>query len=129
MEGSSSSISNSNKHLMLDSSLDIKNGKGENIGWLALEPSQSINLYTVPEGSSLTARWKERKPGLLDKIKGKEKEFDKRIVGWSEQKRSGVLPWAISRLAEKHDEEPFGVEHIRGGNLNAGQKVLQTYVW
>ena len=73
-------------------------------------------------------RWEERKSGLLNTIKAKEKAIDKRVVGWTERKMSGVLPWAVSRVAEMCTTEPFAVEHIRGGNLGAGQKVLQTYI-
>jgi hypothetical protein len=31
-------------------------------------------------------------------------------------------------VAEMCTTEPFAVEHIRGGTLGAGQKVLQTYI-
>ena len=119
------------RNLICDGALDFKNGKGETIGLLFLEPPQSIDLYTITEGSSLTARWEERKPGFLSAIKAKEKVIDSRFMGWAERRMRGVLPWAVSRVANMYADaaEPFAVEHIRGGNLGTGQKILQTYIW
>jgi len=122
------SVSNPARRFICDGSFDFKNGKGEYIGKLILEPPQVMDLRTITEGSALTMRWEERKSGLLNTIKAKEKAIDKRVVGWTERKMSGVLPCAVSRVAEMCTTEPFVVEHIRGGNLGAGQKVLQTYI-
>jgi hypothetical protein len=116
--------------LISDGALDFKNGKGEDIGKLILENPQDIDLRTVAEGTPLTARWESRKSGLLATIKAKEATMDKKIVGWTERRSStiSVLPWAISRIAEIKKPAPFVVEYIRGGSLNASQKVLQTYI-
>jgi hypothetical protein len=52
-------------------------------------------------------------------------------MGWTERRMGRVLPWAVSRVANMYagTAEPFAVEHIRGGNLGTGQKILQTYIW
>jgi hypothetical protein len=92
----SRSVSNPARRLICDGSFDFKNGKGENIGKLILEPPQVMDLCTIAEGSALTLRWEERKSGLLNAIKAKEKAIDKRVVGWTERKMNGVLPWAVS---------------------------------
>jgi hypothetical protein len=125
----SNGFSKEGRHLICDGSLDFKNGEGENIGRLILETPQSIDLYTITGRSPLMARWEEQKSSLINAIKSKEKEIDKRIVGWTERRMSGVLPWAISRAAEMSTSDTFAVEHIRGGNLGIRQKVLQTYIW
>jgi len=118
------------RNIICDGALDFKNGKREIIGLLFLETPQSIDLYTITEGSSLTARWEERKPGFLSAIKAKEKVIDSRFMGWTERRMGRVLPWAVSRVANMYADtaEPFAVEHIRGGNLGTGQKILQTYI-
>ncbi|CZR58510.1 uncharacterized protein PAC_08402 [Phialocephala subalpina] len=119
---------NPGRRLICDGSFDFKNGKNENVGKLILEPPQVMDLRTIAEGSILSLRWEERKSGLLNAIKAKEKVIDKRVAGWTERRLNGVLPWAVSRMAESCTTEPFVVEHIRGGTLGAGQRVVQAYI-
>jgi len=126
-----------NKDLGLDHSvcgvsLDFKNGKGKDIGKLILESHQcsnaKIDLRTVSEDSTLLARWEVHKSGLVAEIKAKGEVYDKKIMEWTKTGRKGILPWMITRFAKMEDPAPFVVEHIRGGELHACQKVVQAYI-
>ena len=126
----SESDSSLRRKFNFDDAFEVKNGEGEGIGWLVLESPSCIDLYSISEGSSLLARWEERKPGILSAVEAKEKEMDLRLVRWSEKRMGAIFPWAVSKLSEAYDgsQEPFVLEHIRGGPLKKAQKVLQTFI-
>ena len=119
-------------HRVCGVSLDFKNGKGKDIGKLILESHQgsiaNIDLRTVAEDSTLLARWEVHKSGVVAEIKAKREVYDKKIMELTKTRPKGILPRMIIHFAKMEDPAPFVVEHIRGGELHACQKVVQAYI-
>ncbi|ESZ91762.1 hypothetical protein SBOR_7869 [Sclerotinia borealis F-4128] len=115
-----------------DSSLPFKNGKGQKLGKLVLEPlegpSESIDLTSLPDTSGLPARWQPSRSNWFDTIHQKGEQMDENFSSWV-NKSSGLIPRLLRRMAPREDTSPAVVtEYIRMGDLTAYQKVLDLYI-
>lgn len=106
--------------LICDANLSFRNGKGQNVGRLLLEPlegpEQSIDLNSFSEGSSLPAIWHPNTSS--------SKSFSSLV-----QNSVGFIPRLIGRIAPVENSNPALVtEYIRPGSLAAHQRVLTLYI-
>ncbi|QSZ33139.1 hypothetical protein DSL72_002725 [Monilinia vaccinii-corymbosi] len=117
---------------LCDVNLSVRNGKGQKVGSLLLEPlqgpSDSIDLNSLTNTSALPATWQSSRPNLLEKLHEKEAAWDQSISSWA-RKSTGFISSLIGRIAPEKDLSlPDVIEYIRPGNLTAYQKVLTTYI-
>ncbi|KAN0117864.1 hypothetical protein V8E51_003841 [Hyaloscypha variabilis] len=111
------------------STLDFKNGQGDIVGELIVEPSDTARVCSDSFNTSpLNLRWSPCKPGILSKIHKKEKETDKRIMEWAQKKGNSILPWMINHIARLEEPTAYAVEHIRGGEAEASQQVVEVSI-
>lgn len=115
-----------------DVNLSFKNGKGQRVGKLLLEPlegpTEFIDLNSLSETSALPARWEASKSSVLHTIYEKGEKMDKDLNSWV-RKSSGFIPSLIGRIApEEHLSSPDVTEYIRPGNLTEYQRLLTTYI-
>lgn len=110
--------------------LPIRNGLGQKLGNLSLEPATPIDLTLLTDKTTLQAKWEEvTRMNIIGNLKEKEAQLNKSISSWA-RKSNGFIPRLIGRVAPL--EEDLGpsdvVEYIRPGNLTAYQKLVNVYV-
>ncbi|TGO45253.1 hypothetical protein BCON_0409g00090 [Botryotinia convoluta] len=93
--------------------LPIRNGLGQKVGKLSLEPATPIDLTLLTDETTLQAKWEEiSRRNLIENLKEKEAQLDKRRIAPLEEDLG----------------PPDVVEYIRPGNLTAYQKLVTTYI-
>ncbi|TGO22876.1 hypothetical protein BPAE_0151g00040 [Botrytis paeoniae] len=110
--------------------LPIRNGLGQKVGKLSLEPATPIDLTLLTDETTLQAKWEEvSRMNLIENLKEKEAQLDKNISSWA-RKSNGFIPSLIGRIAPSEEDlgPPDVVEYIRPGNLTAYQKLVTAYV-
>ncbi|KAK8902840.1 hypothetical protein ACHAPF_003880 [Botrytis cinerea] len=108
----------------------IRNGLGQKVGKLSLEPALPIDLTVLTDITTLQAKWEEAsRMNLIENIKEKEAQLDKSISSWA-RKSNGFIPSLIGRIASLGGglSLPHVVEHVRPGTLTAYQKLINVYI-
>lgn len=108
----------------------IRNGLGQKVGKLSLEPALPIDLTLLTDRTTLQARWEEAsRMNLIENIKEKEAQLDKSISSWA-RKSNGFIPSLIGRIAPLEEDlsPPNFVEYVRPGTLTAYQKLINVYI-
>ncbi|KAJ8061960.1 hypothetical protein OCU04_009744 [Sclerotinia nivalis] len=115
-----------------ETSLSFRNGRGQKVGKLILEPLEGpekyVDLNSFSETSSLPATWQSSSSSLIDTIYEKGVQIDKNVSSWA-QRSTGLIPRLIGRVAlEEKSNPPFVTEYIRPGDQTAYQRVLMLYI-
>ncbi|KAH6673197.1 hypothetical protein B0J14DRAFT_654925 [Halenospora varia] len=112
-----------------ENSIRFKNGEGAVIGKLILGPDAKIkSLSRLKSQYPVYAKWENSSPGFFGAVHKFEQAIDNRIREWAQQKARGLLPWMINHMSVDEETTPWAAEHIRGGDLNPDQALVQTFI-